>query len=172
MSDFSYHINTVILKVAAPCNLNCSYCYEYNRGDDSWKSKPKSISGSTTHAVAKRVAEYALRHGLSEFKFSLHGGEPLLIGAKGIDAVVSEFKSTCSALRLRFGMQTNGTLVTEEIASVLAAHGVSVGVSLDGDVKANRLRIDHQGLGTWDRTVAGIHNLKRAGCFSWNPVGY
>ena len=44
--------------------------------------------------------------------------------------------------------------------------GVSVGVSLDGDVRANRLRIDHQGLGTWDRTVAGIHNLKRAGCFS------
>ena len=36
-------IDTVILKVVAPCNLNCSYCYEYNMGDDSWKFKPKEF---------------------------------------------------------------------------------------------------------------------------------
>ena len=38
------YFNTLIVKFASPCNLNCTYCYEYNTGDDSWKKKPKFIS--------------------------------------------------------------------------------------------------------------------------------
>ena len=47
------NLNTVILKVAAPCNLNCSYCYEYNRGDESWRLKPKQILAKTAEQVGK-----------------------------------------------------------------------------------------------------------------------
>jgi len=166
MNDISYSIGAVILKVASPCNLNCTYCYEYNRGDDSWKAKPKALALETARLIGKRVLEYANSRGLKEFQFNLHGGEPLLIGAKGIDALIAELRASCSPLALRFGMQTNGTLVTDEIAALLVAHGVKVGVSLDGDFRANRLRVDHQGRGTWERAVAGIGLLKRAGCLS------
>ena len=27
-------VNLVILKVVQTCNLNCTYCYVYNRGDE------------------------------------------------------------------------------------------------------------------------------------------
>ena len=30
LSENKYLIDTVIIKVVAPCNLNCTYCYEYN----------------------------------------------------------------------------------------------------------------------------------------------
>lgn len=166
MSDTPYSIGAVILKVASPCNLNCTYCYEYNRGDDSWKSKPKALATETTRVIGNRVLEYATARGLSEFQFNLHGGEPLLVGAKGIDALIAELRASCAPLQVRFGMQTNGTLVTEEIAALLASHGVRVGVSLDGDIRANRLRVDHQGRNSWERAVAGIGMLKRAGCLS------
>ena len=34
-------ISGYVIKVASRCNLNCSYCYEYNMGDSSWKKMPK-----------------------------------------------------------------------------------------------------------------------------------
>ena len=42
MQDVEY-INEFIVKVSSRCNLNCTYCYEYNLGDDSWKSMDKKI---------------------------------------------------------------------------------------------------------------------------------
>jgi sulfatase maturation enzyme AslB (radical SAM superfamily) len=166
MSQTHYSIGTAVLKVASPCNLNCTYCYEYNRGDDSWKSKPKVLALETARVIGHRVLEYAMARGLNGFQFTLHGGEPLLVGAKGIDTLIAELRASCSPLHLRFGMQTNGTLVTEDIATLLASHGVRVGVSIDGDIRANRLRVDHQGRGSWERAVAGIGLLKKAGCLS------
>ena len=34
-------IDTVLLKVASRCNLDCSYCYVYHMGDDGWRYQPK-----------------------------------------------------------------------------------------------------------------------------------
>ncbi len=36
-------INEFIIKISSRCNLNCSYCYEYNLGDDSWKLMQKKL---------------------------------------------------------------------------------------------------------------------------------
>ena len=32
-----YPIIELVVKLASRCNLNCSYCYEYNKGDDTGK---------------------------------------------------------------------------------------------------------------------------------------
>ena len=34
----------VVLKVAAPCNLNCSYCYVYHGADQTYRSRPPLFS--------------------------------------------------------------------------------------------------------------------------------
>ncbi len=46
-------IDTVLIKIASRCNINCSYCYVYNLGDASWARMPKLISDETIHATAR-----------------------------------------------------------------------------------------------------------------------
>ena len=54
------YFNTLIVKFASPCNLNCTYCYEYNTGDDSWKKKPKFISAENAKILNNRLREYLI----------------------------------------------------------------------------------------------------------------
>jgi uncharacterized protein len=156
-------IHTIILKVVAPCNLNCTYCYEYNRGDDTWKTKPKSIEPETARKVAARIAEHVQQHGLTHFNVNLHGGEPMMLGAKGLERTIMAIKEAAPGVRLRLGMQTNATLTSDAIIEVLRRHQVSVGASLDGSEFANRYRIDHRGRESWRRATAGIRKLADAG---------
>jgi hypothetical protein len=34
----------VVLKVAERCNIDCTYCYMFNKGDESFRRKPKQLS--------------------------------------------------------------------------------------------------------------------------------
>lgn len=158
-------VNTLVLKIASRCNIDCSYCYEYHGEDASWKSKPKRFSPSNALVLASRITEHCTSHGLTHFGINLHGGEPALAGAKYIDTLLSMLSEHVS-VPLRFGMQTNGTLVDPELISVLKKHDVRAAVSVDGTEFANRRRVDHKGLPTWDRAVSGITQLKDAGLLS------
>ena len=159
-------INTIVLKVASPCNLNCSYCYEYNRGDTSWKLKPASFSVERCSLLGLRVREYCSSQRLQEFGITLHGGEPMLVGPRRIAEAIDTIRSTAAPVQVRFGMQTNGTLTSPEMVDVLAARNVNVGVSLDGDAYSNRNRVDYKGRETRDATIQGISLLKNAGIFA------
>ncbi len=156
-------VHTIILKVVAPCNLNCTYCYEYNRGDDSWKNKPKTIKVETARKLAVRIAEHVRRHHLNHFNLNLHGGEPMMLGASGLDRTISAIKEAAPGVTLRMGMQTNATLTSDAIVEVLRRHNVSVGASLDGNEFANRYRIDHRGRESWKRATSGIKKLAESG---------
>ena len=72
-------VDTVLLKVASRCNINCRYCYVYNMGDTGWTSMPKVMSRSTITAIATSLARL-YRAQSRPFSVVLHGGEPLLLG--------------------------------------------------------------------------------------------
>ncbi|MEK7339484.1 MAG: XyeB family radical SAM/SPASM peptide maturase, partial [Verrucomicrobiota bacterium] len=64
---------------------------------------------------------------------------------------------------LTFALQTNATLIDEEWIELFSKHRVSVGISIDGPKVVNdRFRIDHKGLGTYNRTIAGLRKLQTA----------
>ena len=48
-------IDTVLVKVASRCNINCTYCYVYNMGDDGWQDMPALISRETIAALARAI---------------------------------------------------------------------------------------------------------------------
>lgn len=156
-------IHSLALKVAAPCNINCGYCYEYNRGDHSWRKLPKLIEIGTAERLGQRIHEYCAEAGLNAFNVNLHGGEPTLLGAKGIAEVILTMRRAAAGIRINFGMQTNATLISSSILAVLTEFNVRVGTSLDGSAHANRHRVDHQGQPTWSRTADGIRRLEEAG---------
>lgn len=138
--------STCIVKVVSPCNLNCTYCYEYNRGDNSWRNRPVLISKDVVEKLAERINEHATLHEIKQFNINAHGGEPLMLNAEGLEMFYSTLLSNINSdIQINFGLQTNATLATEKIIDVLNKYKVSIGVSMDGYDKANEFRINHKG---------------------------
>jgi uncharacterized protein len=159
-------INSIVLKVASRCNINCTYCYEYNRGDDTWRGMPKAISNGLAEQVGRRVRDYCISEELDSFQINLHGGEPFIIGAQKIDGIISCIKRAADGINVSFGAQTNGTLITDEILDVIKLHNIKVGVSLDGDEASNMFRVDHEGHATWARAVDGLSAINSVGALT------
>ncbi len=155
-------INEIVLKVAARCNINCDYCYEFNRGDESWRTAERLISSNTVRQLGKRIAEHATANSIDRVIISLHGGEPLLLGHKRLNQLAEIlWQEVGNAAQLHLTMQTNAMLLSKSIAQVIARHDISVGVSLDGPERINdRHRLTHKNLSSYRRTITGIENLK------------
>ncbi|MER6398051.1 FxsB family cyclophane-forming radical SAM/SPASM peptide maturase [Kitasatospora sp. NPDC001603] len=149
-----------LLKVHSRCNLACDYCYMYEAADQSWRRRPRRMELATVRRVARRIAEHAAGCGLDEVGVILHGGEPLLVGAGHLDALLAELAGV--APRVRFSLQTNGLRLLDEPAllEVLHRHRVAVGVSLDGAAPDHdRHRRLPSGGGSWERTAGALRLL-------------
>ena len=142
-------ISGFVIKISSRCNLNCSYCYEYNMGDDSWKSMPKTMSIETMSKVMDRIKEHSLKHDFNNISISLHGGEPLLVGIDKFKDYISVIKSNLDGYRYTIGMQTNATLIDQEFLNYFEENEIYVGLSYDGPPKVNDLnRYYHNGKGS------------------------
>ena len=64
----------VVLKIAQRCNLDCTYCYVYHRGDDSWKTRPPVISDEVVTALAGQVDEQCSKYSLARFVMNFAAG--------------------------------------------------------------------------------------------------
>jgi sulfatase maturation enzyme AslB (radical SAM superfamily) len=121
-------VDTVLLKVASRCNLNCTYCYVYNMGDDGWRSQPKRMSEAVQAAVVDRLGDLARRQG-RPFSVVLHGGEPLLMGALRLERLLTNLRAVLPA-ECGLHLQTNGVLLDDTVLEICASH--SVGISIKG----------------------------------------
>lgn len=152
-------IDTVLLKVASRCNIDCRYCYVYNMGDSGWSRGPKLMSRETCRATAAALAQLACDQGRS-FAVVLHGGEPLLLGAARLDDVFSTLREALPA-ECAISIQTNGLLISRQILDLCAQARVTVSVSLDGPRQVHdRHRVGFAGEGTFDKVLAGIGRLR------------
>jgi uncharacterized protein len=129
--------SSFVIKIASRCNLDCSYCYEYNMGDDSWKHMPKYMSIDVFEKILQRIKEHSSIHDFSNVSISLHGGEPLLVGHDLFTQYQEKIKEILPNHDLSVGIQTNGVLIDEEYVKIFEKYDVSIGVSLDGPPKVN-----------------------------------
>lgn len=154
----------MVLKVASRCNLNCTYCYMYNMGDLTYKNQPKFMSDAVVDALLHRVKEHVETHKLRVFFLIFHGGEPLMAPKKFYRNFIAKARKLIDPEQtdLRFMMQTNGVLITEEWCKLFEELRISVGISMDGTPKAhNMYRIDHKGRGSYDNVVRGLQIFRR-----------
>ena len=148
-------VDTVLLKVASRCNLDCSYCYVYRMGDDGWRDQPKRMSDAVQAATVRQLSDlYACqRHRLHVV---LHGGEPLLIGPKQMFKLCSMLRSALPN-PCEVHVQTNGVLLTEEFIDIFVRFDVGISISIDGPSDVHdRFRVDKRGLGSYDRVRSAI----------------
>jgi len=161
---------TFVLKIAELCNLNCSYCYMYNKGDSSYRLRPKLMSAEVAGAMLARIAAYAQRHNLRRIALALHGGEPLLIGRPWVQWFLEEARRIAAAARISFtvGIQTNGILLDAEWIYLLSAHQVGIGVSCDGPEEWHDLeRRDFAGGGSYKKVRAALELLAATRSVDW-----
>lgn len=153
-----HKLDTLLLKVASRCNLDCSYCYVYHMGDEAWRDQPKLMSDAVLARVVNRLARQLERQG-TPFSVVLHGGEPLMLGAKRLEQFCSSLRSVLPH-PCGLHVQTNGVLLTDEIIDILVRYDVGVSVSIDGpEAVHDRFRVDHRGAGSFKRVRAGISRM-------------
>jgi uncharacterized protein len=151
------------MKVASRCNLNCSYCFEFNLADHTWRDSPGIMSEDVFDAVLLRVKRHSELSEQNRINLSFHGGEPTLIGIRRFERWCERARTRLTPLDVTISLQTNATLLSPQWARVLAANSVNVGISMDGPkIVHDRERLDHRSRGSYDRVVRGIRFLQDA----------
>lgn len=155
----SHPLDWIVLKVYQLCNLDCSYCYVYNRGDSSWSTRPKEISNEVLVQLAKRISEHCQQYKLKSFNIELHGGEPLLLGLERMQELVNLLRTSCTT-NLIFHLQTNGTLLDERWIDLFDRNAISFGISLDGPPDINdKHRVFRSGRGSSSEVASNLRGL-------------
>jgi uncharacterized protein len=150
-----------VLKIASRCNLNCQYCYVYNKGDSTWQKRPPFLSDRLFDRALERIRRYCEKSRQSEVQLVFHGGEPCLIDPDVLDRWCGKARESLGVLtQVHFTIQTNGTLLNEQWLDLFRKHSMSVGVSIDGPQNIHdRSRLDHAGRGSYERVRRGIEML-------------
>lgn len=150
-----------VLKIHNRCDLACDHCYVFRNADQSWRTKPKSMSIATVERVAARIAGHAHAQRLNRVDVILHGGEPLLAGPVRLTQIAEILNSAIAPVcDLQLRIHTNGLLLDETMCEVFSGHNIKVGVSLDGGRDANdRHRRYANGASSFDRVIRAIERL-------------
>ena len=162
----------VVLKITERCNINCSYCYMFNKGNDDFLAHPPYISEQTLLDVASWVEKAIADHDIRCVTLIFHGGEPMMLKRSRFEAMCAMFRARLGKKTiLRLAMQTNAILVDEDWVHTFAKYNVAIGISIDGPKEINDLaRVDHKGQGTYDGVVAGLRILQRANAHDLMPA--
>lgn len=154
-------IDSLLVKVHSRCNLMCDYCYEYNSGNTSWRSKPKEMSKDVYEQMLVRVKEHCDCHQVKEMFFSFHGGEPLLRQPDWYRYAITKARTVLEPnTSVSFGMQSNGTLLTMEWVELLHELNIGYGISIDGPKETHdKYRVHSNGDPSFDLTMDGLRLL-------------
>jgi uncharacterized protein len=154
----------VLLKLAARCNIRCTYCYWFRDADVY--AKPAVLPESVEAQFLVRLAEHVRTHQVRKFFILFHGGEPTLIGKQRFARLCGRLRELEGRLgiRLRLAITTNGLLVDREWAAQFQQFNVAVTLSIDGPKEVHDGgRIDLLGRGTHDRVLGSLAVLRAAG---------
>src|SRR5438270_8792933 len=140
-----------IVKIHSRCDLSCDYCYMYEMADQSWRDRPRRMSAEIAEFTARRIAEHARAHRMTDLALILHGGEPLLAGPQLISYLVNVTRESAGPdVRVDARIQTNGVGLNDSYLQLFRELKVRVGVSLDGAAEAhNRHRRFASGRGSY-----------------------
>lgn len=157
-------VQSIVLKIASRCNLNCSYCYMYNHEDQSWRGKPKVMSAEVYTALLLRMRRYCEVHPGHTMDIGFHGGEPTLVGKDRFRAMAREAHQVLGDRLGRLSMQSNAVLIDDDWAELFVEEEVGISISVDGPQEVHdKYRLDHAGRGSYARVRAGVAALHRAG---------
>jgi len=117
----------LILEGNIPCNCNCAYCYQRNLQGNHYPPYDLDAVMKTAWQLHKEYPDELV---------VLHGGEPLLLPFDDIERILGETYQ----MQGHTTINTNGTLINEEIIKLFKRYKTSVALSFDGFYPLNSLR--------------------------------
>ena len=147
-------IQLVVIQPTPFCNIDCRYCYLPDRSN-------KAVIAEETIAnlFSQIFASGWVQDGVSVV---WHAGEPMVLPIdfyRRAFRLIDRLKP--AELVLTHAFQTNGTLIDDAWCEFFVEQQVNVGVSVDGPQRLHDVnRRTRAGRGTFERTIAGIANLK------------
>lgn len=162
-------IAILYLLLTDACNIACGYCYFEGSIPENYRFSLMSFETARggIDLFAKVYAQDLLETNREGPHIVLYGGEPLLnwpVVKAVLGYIEEQVRDGVLPLNTKITLNTNATLITPEIAQILALHKVNVAVSLDGPRKVhNSMRVDHSGKGTFDDVVSRIRMLREMG---------
>lgn len=146
--------------VGALCNLGCQYCY-YLKKKDLYPSG--ELFRMSNDILEKYIIQHIDASPEEAIFFSWHGGEPTLPGLDYFRNIIKlQRRHLPSGKRIINGLQTNGTLLSQEWVSFFADENFFVGISIDGPPELHNLyrtTIDQKP--TFEQTIRGYKLLKK-----------
>ena len=140
-----------IIDITKKCNFDCIYCFR-NLEDK------RVISDDVLKDICKYILNIVKEREMKNVTIQVWGGEPLLAMDK-IEYIYNFFHDI--NINLHIDIETNGSLITKEIAKKLYNMNVSVGISIDGEEKHQNIqRKLVNGESTSDLVINGINNLR------------
>jgi len=130
----------VIWIISGKCNLRCVHCYASRFLSSAELTVEEKLK------LIKELAESGVAH------VGITGGEPFL--DKNIRRYIKEIREygmTCD-------VNTNATIMTQDLANFLRKYDVFLYVSIDGATKRTHERI--RGIGTWDKLMKNLQMIR------------
>lgn len=142
--------------ITGNCNLRCKHCLTGNKYNGNNKVSAKNeLTNEQRFVVVDKLKSGNVR------LINLLGGEPLILGED-----LFSLSRYCNDNGISMTINTNGTLLTEEVARKLFDSGcLGLTVSIDGPSPA--LHDAVRGKGNFDRTISNLRRLAEMDFFGY-----
>lgn len=153
------NISLMIKPSSSKCNLKCKYCFYHSIADARDIKDYGFMSKETLRQIVSKVDDYCDG---GNCNIGFQGGESLLVGLDFYKELVKCTTEINNGTKFNYHIQTNGTLINDEIAKFFKENNFLVGVSLDGTKEIHNLnRIDPLNRDTFNSVMKGINILKK-----------
>jgi len=154
------------LSISEACNLNCHMCiHSYARQ----KANPRSETKIMNFETAKIRIDYYMDYMAKEFAeenltFHFGSAEPLLNKKVLVQSLEYIKEKNIENKDMDISLNTNLTLLNDDISKNLAQYNIRVNIWLDGNKEQNdKIRLDHRNNGTHDIIVENVKKIREKG---------
>lgn len=155
----AHPFSLLVKPASADCNLRCEYCFYL----EHCSFYPEVSKHRMSDDVLEQMVRSYMQTGQPTYQFGWQGGEPTLMGLRFFERIVEfQQKHGRSGSAVANGLQTNGTLIDDELARHLAQYHFLVGISIDGPRELHdKHRLNSRGRGSHADVLRGVDCLTR-----------